>query len=76
MDSNEINKKLEEQHSLEQTTRQLKERIASLQQEKQRLEVEVERVKMEISSTSSSIERRSILTMKAAETRVTMFRLI
>jgi hypothetical protein len=45
--SSNHNKKLEEQHSLEQTTRQLKERIASLQQEKQRLEVEVERVKME-----------------------------
>ena len=45
--SSNHNRKLEEQHSLEQTTRQLKERVAALQQEKQRLEVEVERSKME-----------------------------
>jgi hypothetical protein len=45
--SSNHNRKLEEQHSLEQNARQLKERIAALQQEKQRLEVEVERAKME-----------------------------
>ncbi len=45
--SSNHNKKLEEQHSLEQATRQLKERVAALQQEKQRIEVEVERAKME-----------------------------
>jgi hypothetical protein len=53
--SSNHNRKLEEQHSLEQTTRQLKEKIAALQQEKQRLEVEVERTKMEHTMQSQRI---------------------